>query len=128
MILSVLSFQHFQESRPLFRAKAESLNPQNRRLRKEKKNMEATAVCSSKGSPFLCSSRITTKPKTQISATFSPFLIQSMATEKPLPSVAKTVGSRNVSPFSIQPHMDFWYYCSVAFLLMFQCLNLSFKK
>lgn len=61
--------------------------------------MEATAVYSSKGSPFLFSSRITTKKSSQNSATFSPFLIQSMATQKPLPSVAKTVGSRKVSFF-----------------------------
>ncbi|XWS37263.1 hypothetical protein CRYUN_Cryun19dG0028400 [Craigia yunnanensis] len=65
--------------------------------------MEATAVYSSKGSPFLCYSRITTKAKTQNSATFSPFLIQSMATQKPLPSVAKTVGSRKSSNTTVFP-------------------------
>ncbi|XVE54683.1 hypothetical protein DITRI_Ditri03aG0101700 [Diplodiscus trichospermus] len=65
--------------------------------------MEATAVYSSRGSPFLCSSRVTTKARTQTSATFSPFLIQSMATQKPLPSVAKTVGSRKSSNPAVFP-------------------------
>ncbi|XVF08920.1 hypothetical protein REPUB_Repub07fG0046200 [Reevesia pubescens] len=66
--------------------------------------MEATAVYSSKASPFMCSSRIiSTKPKAQISATFSPFLIQSMATQKPLPSVSTTVGSRKSSNSTVFP-------------------------
>ncbi|XP_012470329.1 uncharacterized protein LOC105788135 [Gossypium raimondii] len=68
--------------------------------------MEATAVYSSKGSPFLFSSRITTKKSfksSQNAATFSPFLIQSMATQKPLPSGAKTVGSRKGSNSTVFP-------------------------
>lgn len=86
-----------------------------RKTFRRKTDMEATAVYSSKGSPFVCSSRIA-KPKPQNSATSSPFRIQSMATQKPLPSVAKTVGSRKVSSF--QSPYAFGYYCFLASLLI----------
>ncbi|GMI95237.1 hypothetical protein like AT5G08050 [Hibiscus trionum] len=68
--------------------------------------MESVAVYSSKGSPFLFSSRITTKWSFESSpnpATFSPFHIQSMATQKPPSSVAKTVGSRKGSNSTVFP-------------------------
>ncbi|KAK6276122.1 hypothetical protein POUND7_005831 [Theobroma cacao] len=103
MILCVHSFQGLVLSgnKASF-SKQKSPETQRERLSEEKTDMEATAVYSSKGSPFVCSSRIA-KPKPQNSATSSPFRIQSMATQKPLPSVAKTVGSRKSSNSTVFP-------------------------
>ncbi|KAK9267031.1 hypothetical protein L1049_025300 [Liquidambar formosana] len=58
--------------------------------------MEAVPFCSSRGVPFITSSPIRNRGRTEQSATFSPLLIQAMATQKPIPAATKTVGSKKV--------------------------------